>query len=249
VTDLLDDLVGTPPPSTVDVDRIIARERRARRWRWAASGGSAAAAVVLAIVAGQLAGGSRPVAPPAPALPAAAPAPLTPARLGAILEAATAKYAPDAKWIYMPDVPGEKPTPDGHPVMSGTSDPVTFGGRSGITANGRKGGFYLRLGPRVAPAGYCDQILGECEPVTTPGGLPAAHWVDRPDDKYVFYGMDVALPDWTLTIQAVNYFGGDASPASAPVPPLTSAQVDAITGEVADRIAAARAATTTPSTR
>ena len=41
---------------------------------------------------------------------------------------------------------------------------------------------------------------------------------------------------YTLTLQAVNYFGGDASPVSAPVPALTRTQLDAIAAGIADQV-------------
>ena len=265
----LDTLIGTPPPSTVDVDRIVVRQRRRQRWRRVAASGSAAVAVVVAVAVGlSLTGGprQRPVAATsAPAQPVGTPGATAGApgfvletgtaagrqrtvdRLRAALEAATAKHAAGAEWIYMPDVPGERRTPDGRPVLRATGDPVTFEGRSGIVAGGRRGGFYLSVRPEgCQPNGVCfatrecDRMLASCASLRTPGGLPAIHWVDRPNGKYVFYGVHVTLRDGehALTLQAVNYFGGDASPVSAAVPALTRNQLDAIAAGIADRITA-----------
>jgi hypothetical protein len=254
---MLDELVGTPPRSTVDVDRIIARQRRRARLRRVAAGGSAAVAVALAISVGVSAAGGRP--PEAPTLPVAAPSPAgfivrdgtkadqqnTLTWLRTTLEQATAEYAPDAKWIYMPDVPGEKPGPDGHPKMWTNHDPVTFEARSGLIAAGHKGGFYLSVHPTGCVAGQscmptasCADAPPDCAGATTPGGLRAIRWVDKPGRKWLFYGTTISLRGgkWTLVVQAVNYFGGDGSPAAAPVPPLTRDQVDAIAGHLADQI-------------
>jgi hypothetical protein len=49
---VFDDAIGASPPSTVDVEAIITRERRAGRYRWAANPGVAAGGAVLAVVVG-----------------------------------------------------------------------------------------------------------------------------------------------------------------------------------------------------
>jgi hypothetical protein len=49
---VFDDAIGASPKSTVDVEAIIARERRAGRYRWVANPGVAAGGAVLAVVFG-----------------------------------------------------------------------------------------------------------------------------------------------------------------------------------------------------
>ena len=263
---MLDELIGAPPPSTVDVGAIIVRQRRRQRWRRVAAGGSVAAGVAVAVFLGTgLVGGPRQEngPPPATASPSvtAAPSPSatgfpletgTPAgrertkdRLQEALEAALTEHAPGAKWIYMVDVPGEKRTPDGQPTMWITEDPVYFEGRSGIIAGGRKGGFYLSVRPTAceigrgcSPAITCDDISSGCTEGRTPEGLAVVRWVEKPSGKYVFYHVQVMLRggSHTLTLQAVNYFGGDASPVSAAAPPLTRSQLEKMAAGVAERI-------------
>jgi hypothetical protein len=243
----LDQLIGSPPPSTVDVDAIVGQQQRRRRWRRITA---SAAAVAVVIIGVSLISTPRTKPPALP--PAASPSVDQGLKIGAdrqrtltwlrtTLEKSTAEVAPDAKWIYMPDVPGEKRTPDGHPRMWSTTDPIGYGGRSGLTANGRKGGFYLSVHPADCPPGKncaaCDPTLDSCQPTTTPGGLQAFRWTDKPDHKYLFYGVQVMLRGgWTLSVQAVNYFGGDGSPVSAPTPALTRTQLDSIAAGIADRI-------------
>ncbi|WP_199513968.1 hypothetical protein [Nucisporomicrobium flavum] len=266
---MLDQLIGAPPPSTVDVGAVIVSQRRRQRLRRFGTGAAAAAGVVIAVVAGMsLAGGphSRGASPPAAASPSARPSPSlaglvletgtaagrerTRAALQEVLEEALTEHAPQAGWIYMPDVPGERRTPDGHPVLRVERDPVTFEGRSGLTAGGRKGGFYLSVRPTgcepgtsCSPAYECDDLPPGCTEARTPGGLRVVRWLENlpagDGDRYVFYGVQVMLRggDHTLTLRAVNYFGGDAAPVSAPAPPLTRTQLDGIAGTVADRIA------------
>ncbi len=133
----------------------------------------------------------------------------------------------------MPDVPGEKRDPDGHLKMWVNKDPASYEGRSGMTRDGRKGGFYLSL--RVGPLYDCDGTVPVCEVTTTADGLKLVHYVDKPGNNWVFYGVDVLLRDGkhALRMSAVNYFGGDGSPAVAPVPVLTRDELDEIATTVA----------------
>ncbi|WP_433344407.1 hypothetical protein [Micromonospora sp. CA-111912] len=169
---IFDEHIGTAPPSTVDVDRIIQRQRRGSLLRRIAGGGSALAATGLAISVGvalsggaQLQPGPSAAAPPgsASAAPSASPsAPTSGLRLDAsdpkaiqqtlnrlrvALETAVAGAAPDARWIYMPDVPGEKRLPDGHPAMYAERNPVGWAARSGVARHGEKAGLYMWVRP------------------------------------------------------------------------------------------------------
>lgn len=263
---IFDELIGAPPPSTVDVDAIVVRQRRRRRVRRFAASGSAAAGVALAVVLGVTLGGGphRQSGPPPAATTNPSPSagttgfalePGTPAgrertkdRLGAALEAALTEHAPRAEWIYMPDVPGEERTPDGHPTMWVTEAPVFFEGRSGISADGEKGGFYLSVRPSECEPGLscsaaltCDDLSSGCSQARTPGGLDVVRWVEESpggDQPYVSYGVQVMLRGgtYTLTLRAVNVFGGDASPIRAPAPALTRTQLEKMAADVAERI-------------
>jgi hypothetical protein len=263
--DMLDQLIGAAPASTVDVDDVVRRTRRRRRIRRLAAGGSTAAAVIAAIAVGaSLLPGSGPA--PAPAPPAAAASPSVPVapspsafalesgtpagkqrildRLRSVLEQATTEHAPEVRWIYMPDEPGEKRTPDGRPVMFALDDD-TFRARSGVTADGRKGGFYLSLravgcagGRSCEPFYECAPPVTDCGETRTASGLRLVRYVDRPGQGWRFYGVDVELPDrrHAVHLSAVNYFGGDGSGPSAPEPVFTRAQLEAIATDIAETI-------------
>ncbi|XVV14570.1 hypothetical protein ACQP2X_09590 [Actinoplanes sp. CA-131856] len=234
---LLDELIGVAPPSRVDVGAVIARTRRRRRLRRLAAGGSAATAVVAVLAASPLLS-APPVPPPtAASLPAGAAPPPTLRQLRDALENATAAEAPGTGWVYMPDVPGEKRTPDGHPQMWINKEPVSFEGRSGVTRDGRKGGLYVSLRP--AARYECDGTVPDCGTVRGAAGLTLTRWAEKPGRGLVFYGVDVTLPDrvHALRLLAVNYFGGDGSAPVAAEPVFTRAQLEAIAVDAANRLA------------
>jgi hypothetical protein len=207
--EFLDERIGTPPPAGIDVDQIIARQRRRGVVRWSGSIGAVAAAAAALVVAMNLMGaaGPRQAAPAAPSpspTPSATPTGVriavdtpdaiehTKAWLRTALEQAVAAHAPQVSWIYMPDVPGETPLADGHPSMWVTKDPVAFSGRSGITDATTKGGFYLWLrpagcrsagGPQVCYTGRsCGDEKGGmsgCAAAKTPDGLEVVSWTEK----------------------------------------------------------------------
>lgn len=257
---MLDELIGAAPPSTVNVEGVVRRSRRRRLIRRLVAGGSTATAVVVAIVVGAgLLPGEQPEQKTVPqvAAPTVSPSPSAFAleagteggrqrildRLQLVLEQSTTEHAPNIRWIYMPDEPGEKPTPDGHPVMFALDDD-TFRARSGVTADGRKGGFFLSLRPTGCGSGSCEPFyecappIADCQATRTGSGLRLVRYVDEPGRDWRFYGVDVELPDrkHAVHLSAVNYFGGDGSEPSAPTPVFTRAQLEAIATDIAETI-------------
>ena len=266
---VLDEHIGTSPPSTVDLDRIIRRERRGRRIRRIGAGCAAAAMTALAVTVGAaLTGGIRPssgpasapgsVASPAPPQASVSPSPAgfrpQTGRLQAALEQALTEVAPDAGWIYMPDVPGETPLPDGHPkVWTENGARVGLAARSGLSRHGAKAGFYLWLRPDDCSSGggptVCSLQLkcrdgdkpADCTSSTTPGGLAVVETTNTSAAKggkeYRFYSVQVALPyGYRLTLTAVNYFGGDGSAVSSQAPLLSKTELKAMALAIANRI-------------
>ncbi|SCF43708.1 hypothetical protein [Micromonospora mirobrigensis] len=276
---VFDEFIGTPPPSTVDVDRIIERQRRGSLLRRAAGAGSALAVAGVAVSVGVALGGG---AGPRPAPPAAAPTvpvsavpsasasaaglrldPSSPQAiqrtldgLRVALEEAVAGAAPDVRWIYMPDVPGEKRLPDGHPAMRAERDPVGFVARSGLARRGGKAGLYMWVRPSgcgspgatgstsCSPPIECDDSMepGSCHASTTPDGLEVVETTEttpaRAGGKYRFYQVQVKLPQgYHLRLLAVNYFGGDGSAVSTATPLLTRAELRSAATAVASRVA------------
>jgi len=263
-----DERLGVPPVSTIDLDDIIVRQRRRSvRRRTAAIGSAALASVAAVAVAISLAAGPGPGRSPAPLMAGASASSTgtfairvdTPEQrqqtldqLQAALENALSSVAPGVNWVYMPDVPGEQPGPDGHPQMHvSASPPVGFSARSGLATQGVKGGFFLRLakpgcvdkGTGVSvcnPLTECDKSKVDCNQTQTAGGLRLTTWTERTTQggqHYVFYGAEVVTrTGHALNVQAVNYFGGDAFPVSAPAPVLTPSQVAALVTDVAAKI-------------
>ncbi|MEV0425070.1 hypothetical protein [Micromonospora sp. NPDC050495] len=116
---VLDEAIGASPLSTIDVDGVIRRERRARRHRWAATGTAAAVAAVIA-AGWMLAPGGAP-RPPAPAAPTVAPVPGTlddEIRIDRAVIDAVTRVAPAVAWVRPlgvadPDAPTPLPHPGG----------------------------------------------------------------------------------------------------------------------------------------
>ncbi|MFI5837061.1 hypothetical protein ACIA5A_25615 [Micromonospora sp. NPDC051300] len=97
---LFDDLIGEPPVSTVDVERVIGGQRRARRLRIGA-GATAVAAVVAAVLVGTTSLIGKPHAQPAKPAPAVTTTPGTDQdldRIDAAVVAALTRAEPRLAW-------------------------------------------------------------------------------------------------------------------------------------------------------
>lgn len=109
--DLLDDEVGMPPPSGVDIDAVIARQQRRVRFQQlglAATAGAIAVAVAVVFVSLPRAGGASKVGAAAPPPAAVAQAPAVSAhdqeaaRLSVELQQIMASTVPDAHFLALP---------------------------------------------------------------------------------------------------------------------------------------------------
>jgi hypothetical protein len=267
--EMIDRLLDPAPQSTIDVDRIIAHERR-RRWLGAGSAAGGVLAVVAAtlVVAGAI-GGVAPVSvaestgsasPSVSTVDTATPTRLdiadpdaTLERLRVALNDAMATVAPDASWRFMPvgGLPSGPDAPEMHvrtqtvSIRDSNGNPVDFDGNpvnppaqspgfsatAGISRGGKLAGFYLGLGPICrgvsCPPRQCDPPHVTCVESTTSGGLALTTITERWDGGYLFFRVLVQLPagDYSLGLEAVNYFGGDASPVSAPEPLLSQQEL------------------------
>ncbi|WBB65871.1 hypothetical protein [Micromonospora sp. WMMD812] len=197
---VFDELIGTPPPSRVDVDGIVRRERRSRSAR--RLGGALAAVLALALAVGvRDRPGAAEVTPRASASSPTADtrfrlvfdtdetADATARRLGQELDRAMRKVAPGAVWFWMPDQPGEPRRPDGQaPTFSHRGRADLINGSSGLSYQGRRGALRLSISPEVhsdassGPVSYywaCrmppdvredNRYHRVCEEATSPGG-------------------------------------------------------------------------------
>jgi hypothetical protein len=143
IQQLLDEMIGAPPPSTVDVRRIVRHERRRPMVRL-----SAAAAVLVVVAGAWLAVDGRSVGRPAPPARVAADdvgfrlvtdsresGEATARRLGVALDEAVHRQAPAARWLIpirpsdlVRFVPGD--SAQNQQRFDGSGD-VTLGGRTG----------------------------------------------------------------------------------------------------------------------
>lgn len=105
---IFDEIIGEPPVSTVDVERVVVRQRRARRLRMGAAGAGAAAAVLAVVVGTTSLVGTPHAADPAPPAATASPSPTITTvagteddrrRIDAEIATAFVREAPDLRWV------------------------------------------------------------------------------------------------------------------------------------------------------
>ncbi len=217
---LFDEVIGTPPPTTVDSHVLVRRERRTRRARLAGLGVTGAAVVGLAITLYTNAttpAGTPPVAQhPGPVAPDSRfelkagtqiDAEASAKQLASAIDTAVRKAVPDATWQRGPTVT----------IMEYTSMTGWHGAGSLRTSTAR-GDLTMMALSRPEPDGRtgkppilvsCDGQTG-CAPGTTPDGKPivtitnnsgAARWLE----------VRIGLPaNRILTISVTNSGAGDA---------------------------------------
>lgn len=249
---LFDEVIGDLPPSGVDIEGIVRREKRRRAARRAT--GLATAVVALSVTGAlglTMASGTGASSPPAAGPSASTSVPDTrfalvadsaesaagtAKRLSEALDVALQKAAPGAEWIFEPGVAGET-GPDGQvPKLAykvRKNGQEMFAGDSGVQKDGRRGSLYLG----IFPAGTldCPPKGPQCVAGTTPGGAKTT--LVTVDGDVVVYHANVELPDKrVLTIIHSNDFGPDGAGAAQPDTPLTSEQTMAIAIDVASHI-------------
>jgi len=204
---LFDELVGAPPPSTVDVEGIVRRRRRAharRRWAGTAVGLTAlTAAVAFGGVPGGLDGGipdggSAPAgkvrAQPAPPRPPAA-GKRSAASLTQAVNTALRQQAPGARWIGATEALPEFTWEEIDGIGANTF-------RHGVRADGRAGELTVRIIIDAPP-----------QAGAVPAGTHASRAL-RPDGS-------------VLSVESSNRLGAGLPPAQDE-PPLTQRQTDAM---------------------
>jgi hypothetical protein len=162
--ELLDRSIGAVPPSTVDVARLVQRERRMRTARWSGIGVTAVAALAVTGVLVATPHGSAPptVGAPPPTASSGADnrfqlvaldkvtADGIAKRLADALTSGTAKASPDTTWV--PDKPGDK----GAKVLAIFSDsdketPYFYSGGGLTLTKGRQGLLNLFIDRTLRP--------------------------------------------------------------------------------------------------
>ncbi|MEU4565950.1 hypothetical protein [Micromonospora sp. NPDC023956] len=190
----LDEAIGQPPVSTVDIDRIISGQRRARKLRiWGTSGAGAAAVLAVTLTAGLLGGPepspTPPAAPPSPS-PSVPPVPSHPPapkittvagseadwqRLEAAVEASLKRVAPGIRWPKSTAPDMERPGWQAERGGWTTLDQFSVSGD--VAADGKRGHLLLvvrRQGLLGFHSGRCERELTkvktECTEMAGPAG-------------------------------------------------------------------------------
>ncbi|MET0492650.1 MAG: hypothetical protein ABW000_05910 [Actinoplanes sp.] len=264
---LFDEMIGTPPPSTVDVAAIVRREQRGRSARRAGYG--LAAVVAVAVSAGTLTSVARPDDEPR-----AAPSPVIDTRFQLIstdkqtAEASARQLSKALDHAVKKAVPGvtypsfkgitSNPTKEGRPliVISGGrgsgKDPVDwFGGTVNVELDKRQGALNLmaislpepgtpdKVGPDGKPSPpmlvSCEHETG-CQESTGPNGKKIVTIVTRRGN---YQNREVRTEIPSHRVLSVSVANVDATnPDNAAAPPLTTAQLARIVGEVSGQIKA-----------
>jgi hypothetical protein len=221
---LFDEMIGTPPPSTVDVDGIVRRKTGLRRLRRAAVG--AAAVVTVLAVAGTatlLPHGDRP-GPGVAEGPtgSAAPSGREDPRASAFFEESMRNGLPQPlRWLD--PAPRIVPPPDGG-APSSTQARVDVGGRKGTVV--------VTVWPRgLDAADGCDG-LPRCQPLSEPGELPSCGWIR---DVAVRPELGLTRPGWevrcvkvggrAVSVMVTNQTGTPTDPLPQPDLPIDLADV------------------------
>jgi hypothetical protein len=217
---LFDELIGTPPPSTVDVDGIVRRKRGLRRLRRAAVS-AAAVVAVLAVVgtAALLPGGPAPGPGAADGGSATPYAALDPSRF--FDDSMRTGMPQPLRWLDPP--PKIVPPSDGG---------VPSTARARVDVAGRQGTVVVTVWPRgLDAADGCDG-LQRCLPLSEPGEIPSCGWIR---DVAVRPELGLTRPGWevrcvkvggrAISIMVTNQTGAPTDEPPQQEPPIHLADV------------------------
>ena len=260
---LFDDMIGTPPPSTVNVPALVRRERRARIARRAGYGMTAMMA--LAIATAGVAGVSRSPSDPNDTRAVTQPqqsqdkhfqllasskesADATAKRLSQTLDRALKQTVATAKWVNIKASDASNPTADGLPnivpIFLGPNHPGNyFSGTVNVENDGRQGHLDLALHPQAElgkqypkKPRFQLECAGEagCKEGISPDGKKIITTVGE-NEHAKWQEIRVEVADNRLLIISVAM---DVDPNNVQTLPLTVAQTTAIAVYMAGRIKA-----------
>jgi hypothetical protein len=240
---IFEDMIGTAPPSTVDVEAVIRRERRVIRWRRTAGAGTAGA-LVLALTIGVAAAigdtngppgsvGRRSVAPAATATePAPPPPPLTKERADALLQEmrdVIHRLSPSAKISgFMKTGPFgqyESGSPSGMP--DGIPDGEEYNAYMFVRVGKREGALAIHLIRFGDSVFQCIGLTGQCSETPGPNGSTVLVNKDVKRGQDQAYTVNVTYPDG-MRVWVINNNARDADSVHYDRPPLTVEQVKQI---------------------
>ncbi|GAB3871370.1 hypothetical protein ACFPIJ_41255 [Dactylosporangium cerinum] len=232
---LFDELIGTPPPSTVDVDGIV-RRRTGLRWLRRAALSGSAAAVVGAVAL--LPAGGAPVAGPStdPAIDfSAGPSGRgsDPPDINRFFDDSMRSLLPQrVRWLDLP--PQIVLPPDGGAATSA---------RSRVDVAGRQGTVVVTVWPHGVDAATGCAGLQSCTIMTDPsGGISCG----RVDDVAVRPELGLTRPGWEVrcvkpggrpvSILVTNQTGAPTEPPHQPELPIQLSQVIPIISVLAGHV-------------
>ena len=241
---VMDDAIGDAPVSTVDIDTVIARQRRAQKVRrWGACGAGAAAVLALAVTVSQVLPGHTGPGPAGdPQITTVAGTPADLARLDNAVFAAVKREVPGLKWHN----PASPDVPDWSHEGGDQDTLVSYRGQGAIVADGVRAHLVVsivrhgseRTGPPCADA--CPESAGPRGERVRTWTMPPEGWstdrapdrrssryvrVLRPaDDTVVMVALESESPDGirSMSLAQQTAIALDPAIALAPVPPTPS---------------------------
>jgi hypothetical protein len=238
---VMDDAIGDSPVSTVDVDTVIARQRRDQKVRrWGACGAAAAAVLALAVTVPQvLPGHTRPGPADDPQITTVAGTPADLTRLDNAVFTAVKREVPGLKWHN----PASPDVPDWSHEGGDQDTLVSYRGQGAIVADGVRAHLMVTIvrhgSERTVPpcVDSCRESAGPRGERVRTGAMPpegskasdrrSGRYVRvlRPaDDTVIMVTLESESPDGirSMSLAQQTAIALDPAIALAPVPPAPS---------------------------
>ncbi|NUR72372.1 MAG: hypothetical protein HOU81_16275 [Hamadaea sp.] len=253
---LFEEVIGAMPPSTVDISRIVARERRHRRRRSVLGAAAGTVAVVAAAALALGAAGSAPTRSVEVSSPSTHVLTFHPSKpfqhtydwLSTTVDEALRSAAPETQWIRQPAAGADYGSDGDAPRFTGSSAGV--GTLWGVRNGDLKGSIWVEftdakcLGDDASVQNCWSNLPcppETCHRGTTPGGLRTVvmQYIEDTNAAVHVNRVMVALANGKVVSITVSngFLTAENHPEYAPEPPLSIEEVENLAAQVSAVIA------------